>query len=65
MNFEVENSDDEWGLGPESESESDEGSEEDLDDDSKMIQRVLRRTRMTTGMARFSYMNNYSTAQLK
>jgi hypothetical protein len=35
MNFEVENSDDERGLGPESESESDEGSEEDLDDDSE------------------------------
>jgi hypothetical protein len=35
MNFEVENSDDEQGLGPESESESDEGSEEDLDDDSE------------------------------
>ena len=40
MNFEVENSDDERGLGPESESESDEGSdddsegsEEDSDDD--------------------------------
>ena len=40
MNFEVENSDDERGLGPESELESDEGSdddsegsEEDSDDD--------------------------------
>jgi hypothetical protein len=39
MNFEVENSDDEGGLGPESESdsdeESDEGSDDDSDDDSE------------------------------
>jgi hypothetical protein len=35
MNFEVENSDDEPGLGPESESDSDEESDEGSDDDSE------------------------------
>ena len=35
MNSEVENSDDEQGLGPESESDSDEESDEGSDDDSE------------------------------